>query len=578
MCGIAGIAGFTQPGNVAEQVRRMTRALEHRGPDGEGYFTSGGIALGHRRLAILDLTSAGRQPMTSRDGRFTLVLNGEIFNYLELRDELRGPFRSQTDTEVLLEACAQWGVEEALNRAVGMFALALWDEERGALTLARDRVGEKPLVYYWDGVTFGFASELKALRPLHESRLDPAAVDAYFALGYVPAPFAIFRHTRKLAAGHLLEYRHGRIAEKRWWFPERAMEEVAKTPEQRQHQLRQHVREAVRVRLRSDVPVAVCLSGGVDSSIVAAECAQQGARLEAYTVKLDGDDTDLPWAVQAAQHLGLRHQIIEARSSDAGAQMSETCARYDEPFADSSALPSLTLARALRDRYKVVLTGDGGDEAFAGYSHYEHIAAKQLLKAAAATAGFRDGQGAVGVYVQSKTMFRLGERGRLLNGHAPGDTLSHLLRSDEFLRQASGGALKQALWSDRHLYLANDLTYKSDIALSAYAIEGRAPFLDHRVLEWAQHLDARDLVRGREKKVLLRDAYRGVLPSGILDRPKHGFGAPVGAWLDGPLLKMRRELLPCPLLEKSSQGTLTGHRLWTVLAFARWAQHWGASW
>jgi asparagine synthase (glutamine-hydrolysing) len=269
--------------------------------------------------------------------------------------------------------------------------------------------------------------------------------------------------------------------------------------------------------------------------------------------------------------------VIQAHSVDVAGQMEATWACYDEPFADSSVLPSLALARALKGRYKVVLTGDGGDEAFAGYRHYEHIAAKQFVKAAAASTGLGEGHGRIGVYVQSKTTFRLGDRARLLNGHAPGDTLSHLLSSDGFLSQASGSALKQALWSDRHLYLANDLTYKTDVAFSAYGVEGRAPFLDHRLLEWAQQLEDRDLVRGRQKKVILREAYREDLPDGVLDRPKHGFGAPLEAWLDGALLEARRASLPCPLLDAESQKNLSGQKLWTLLAFARWADHWGAS-
>ncbi len=575
MCGIAGVAGDgTQAG---ELVRGMTRALSHRGPDGEGYFSAPGIHLGHRRLAILDLSANGDQPMTSRDGRYTICFNGEIFNYVELKAELGGEFRTGTDTEVLVEACAQWGVERTLGRSVGMFAFALWDSYRRVLTLARDRVGEKPLVYYWDGVTFAFASELKALVPLHGSKLDGAAVDAYLALGYVPAPFSIFRKTRKLAAGHLLEYHAGTVRERRWWFPEHAPAMPMTRAEKLEH-VRTLVGDAVRLRLRSDVPVAVCLSGGVDSSLIAAECAAQGANLEAYTIELDGDKTDVPFAAEVARHLGLRHEIIEAKSADATEQLRRTAACYDEPFGDSSALPSLTLARALASRYKVVLTGDGGDEAFAGYPHYEHIAAKQFLKAAAATAGLRDGRGTVGVYVQSKTLFRLSDRAKLLEEHAPGDTLSYLLGADQFLRHASGGALKQALWSDRHLYLANDLTYKSDIAMSAYSLEGRAPLLDHRVLEWAQQLEDRDLVRGRQKKVLLRDAYREMLPAGVLDRAKHGFGAPMKQWLEGPLREMRSELLPCSLLEGELQKNVSGQRLWTILAFAQWAAHWRATW
>jgi asparagine synthase (glutamine-hydrolysing) len=586
MCGITGIVG--NPETLAV-VRYMTAAVRHRGPDGEGYAfippppglpRQPGIALGHRRLAVLDLSQAGAQPMRSRDGRFTIALNGEIFNYRELRAELGGPFRSATDTEVLLEACAAWGVEKTLDRANGMFAFALWDESGQELTLARDRTGEKPLVYFWDEArsTFAFASELKALARLHSSLLDPVAVDAYLALGYVPAPLAIFRNCRKLPPGHLLRYRAGHVEIRRWWFPERVIPPSPRSTGV-EEELRELTADAVRLRLCADVPVALSLSGGVDSSVLAAECRAQTDSLDAFTVAFDGDQTDLPHARAVARHLNLRHHVIEIPSQGAAQQLDLAAAHYDEPFADSSALPCLALASALAGSYKVVLNGDGGDEAFAGYRHYEYVAAKQFLKNAAAAAGLVDGEGAVAVYVQSKTTFRLRERARLLAAHASGETFAELLASDGYLQTAPpAGALRRALWSDRHLHLANGLTYKMDIALGAFGMEGRAPFLDHRILEWAQGLEPKDLVRGREKKVLLRRAYREALPASVLARPKHGFGAPVATWLMGPLKETLAETLPCPLLDAASQRNLSGQRLWTLLTFARWAQKWGARW
>ena len=625
MCGIAGIVANNSSDNSAA-VRSMTEAMRHRGPDGEGYafispsasppgslgialeeLAQNGVrretvpdssedasrtlcALGHRRLAIVDLSPAGAQPMRSHCGRFTIALNGEIFNYRELRSDLDGPFRSATDTEVLVEACAAWGLERTLDRANGMFAFALWDQHQQELTLARDRSGEKPLVYFWDGSNFAFASELKALAGWHSSRLDPAAVDAYLALGYVPAPLAIFRNCHKLPPGHLLRLRSGRLEIRRWWFPERIIPTSPRSQGD-EEELRALMADAVRLRLRADVPIALSLSGGVDSSIIAAECAAQGVPLDCFTAVFDGDGIDLPHARRVARHLNLRHHVIEVQSQTAARQLDSAAAHYDEPFADSSALPSLALAGALAGRYKVILNGDGGDEAFAGYRHYEHIAAKQFLKTAAAAAGLIEGSGAMGVYVQSKTTFRRRERARLLAGHAPGSTLEESLSSGGYLRAApAAGALRRALWCDRHLHLANDLTYKMDIALGAFGMEGRAPFLDHRILEWAQGLDAKHLVRGRQKKVLLRQAYRSVLPASVLDRSKHGFGAPIAAWLAGPLREIVREALPCPLLETAaqqnaasqekaaSQKRASSQKLWTLLFFARWAQTWGAKW
>lgn len=563
----------------------MLATQQHRGPDGEGLWTDpdAPITLGHRRLAIVDLSDRAAQPMTSRDGRWTIVFNGEIFNYRELARQLAAPLRTASDTEVLLEACATWGVENAIGRTVGMFAFAIWDSLDRRLTLVRDRVGEKPLVYFSDGHTFAFASELKALAPLADRRLDPEAVDAYLALGYVPAPLAILRHCHKLPPGHLLEFQNGKVATRRWWFPERWTEKTQPAASARSVELRCRLADAVRLRLQADVPLALYLSGGVDSSIVAKECVRAGAHLEAFTVCFDGDDTDLPHAIAVAQKLGLRHEVVRVAASEA-----EPWAYYDEPFADSSCVPSLALAQVLKGRYKAVLTGDGGDEAFGGYRHYEFIGAKQMVKAAAAAVGLADGRDAVGVYVQSKATFRETERGRILLGNPPRAALGHgnaprvalgeRLASDEFLRAAPHTALARAMWSDRHLYLPNDLTYKMDIALGACGMEGRAPFLDHRLLEWAQGLPAGDLVRGSRKKILLRAAYRGQLPDQVLDRPKHGFGAPLDRWLAGPWQEQARQAVTSPLLDLSREKNLSGQRLWTVVAFARWAETWKATW
>lgn len=579
MCGIAGVIGDRR---AAELVRSMIEVQRHRGPDGEGVFIdpSGDVALGHRRLAILDLSDAGAQPMTSKDGRWTIVLNGEIFNYVELRRELGGWFESGTDTEVLLRACGQWGIEKTLPRLIGMFAFAVWDAHERELTLVRDRVGEKPLVYFHHARMLAFASELKALAPFHDRRLDPQAMDAYLALGYIPAPLAIFRGCSKLEPGHLLKFRFTsqgdcRVDVRRWWRPELVASGGPRTTAERLAHLRALVAQAVRLRLRADVPAAIFLSGGVDSSVIAAECAAQGSKLEAFTADFGDGHPDSAHAVRVAGHLGLRHEVLKVEASDAIAGFRQLLWHYDEPFADSSSIPSFALARALAGRYKVVLNGDGGDEAFGGYRYYEHIGAKQALKAVAAAVGLKDG--ATNVYVESKTAFREDDRTLLLNGCSQGNSLSWLLLREGY-RTPSGSALKRAMWSDRHLYLPNDLTYKMDIALAANGIEGRAPFLDHRLLEWTQSLNEPDLVRGREKKVLLRAAYRNALPPEVLDRRKLGFGAPIEKWLAGPLREMARDVTPCALLERGPQQKLQGQKLWTLVAFAQWAREWRATW
>ncbi|HVO99152.1 MAG TPA: asparagine synthase (glutamine-hydrolyzing) [Bryobacteraceae bacterium] len=577
MCGIAGVAGENYGHHRGrELVRGMIEVQRHRGPDSEGTFADSHCTLGHRRLAILDLTVAGAQPMTSTDGRWTIVFNGEIFNYLELREQLGGEFRSGSDTEVLLRACAEWGVEKALERSVGMYAFGLWDARERALTLARDRVGEKPLVYFHRPGMIAFASELKALDPFHERRLDPMAMDAYLALGYVPAPLAIFRHCRKLEPGHLVFYKNGQAELRRWWRPENARREAPRrSREELIEDLRARVADAVRLRLRSDVPVAIFLSGGVDSSIIAAECVRQGSKLEAFTADFGDGHPDLEHATLVARHLGLQQEVLPVDARRSAQDFEKLLWYYDEPFADSSAIPAFALAHELRGRYRVVLNGEGGDETFGGYRHYERITAKQAIKAAAAAMGFADG--ATSVYVESKAAFRQEERNCLLNGNGGGNSLSWLLKREGY-RVPKGSALKKAMWSDRHLYLPNDLTYKIDIALAASGVEGRAPFLDHRLLEWAQSLPERELVAGREKKVLLRDAYRDQLPARVLGRVKQGFGAPIERWLAGPLRELALEATPCPLLEADRQRNLKGQKLWMMVALAQWARRWSATW
>ncbi len=564
-------------------VEEMLLLQRHRGPDGSGVLADGETVIGHSRLAILGLGDAGRQPMTSRDGRWSMVFNGEMFNYLELKGQLQtalsGPFRSGTDTEVLLEAIAAWGVEAALECAAGMFALAAWDHRDRELTLARDRLGEKPLVYFSDGRSLAFASEMKALRGFHAGRLDPAAVDAYLALGYIPAPLSIFRECRKLEPGYLIRAKKGSEPRPvRWWYAERMAELRECVPDSRAA-LSENLREAVGQRLRADVPVALSLSGGVDSSVIAAECLRQGASPEAFTVSFGERSGDVESACCVARHLGLRHRVLEAESALDGQGIEQIWRHYDEPFADSSAVPSLALAKAIAGRYKVILNGDGGDEVFGGYRHYQHIQLKQTLKAAAAAVGLCDGRnaGSVGVYVQSKVTFRARERGRFSHRHATGNSLAELTAAAA-LSAAPTGALEQALWVDRYLPLANGLNYKTDIAYGAYGIEGRAPFLDHRLGRWAQTLAARHLVRGREKKILLRAAYADDLPAGVLSRPKQGFGAPIEQWLCGPLRELAGDVLPCPLLDPQQQRGRSGQQLWTLLMFALWAREWKASW
>jgi asparagine synthase (glutamine-hydrolysing) len=601
MCGILGIVGQDgSPQQRRTHISAMAERLAHRGPDDFGAFLDdrAGVALAHHRLSILDLSSNGRQPMSTDDGRWTITFNGEIYNHCELRQQLssRGfTFASTSDTEVLLKGYEAWG-PQVLDRLIGMFAFGIWDAREQSLFLARDRVGKKPLVYFVDGKKLAFASELKALLALPgcEATLNPDALDAYLALGYVPAPLTIFRRLSKLPPGHWLTWRDGRIDLHRYWQPENTNESAFASNDQHHvEQFQERFRSAVGLRLRADVPVGLFLSGGVDSSVIAAECADLGKSVDALTVVFDHDDTDLPHARAVARHFGLRHEVLQASGANVVRDLEKLHWCYDEPFADSSSLPCYYIARHARGHFKVILTGDGGDEAFAGYPHYEFVAAKQHLKRWAAAFGLRDGNfhDPWSTYFQSKALFRRSRRRELLpSGMTRRSGFTKYLEDEPYLRACRpSSALQLALWADRHVYLPNDLLYKTDIALMSQGIEGRSPFLDHRLLEWTQQLPPKQLVQARSKKRLLRTAYRDRLPQEILQRRKHGFGSPMMAWLCGPLAPVLKEQLPSPLLNAAPQRALLAkfsrkptarlsRQLWTLLTFSIWAKQWGAAW
>jgi asparagine synthase (glutamine-hydrolysing) len=396
--------------------------------------------------------------------------------------------------------------------------------------------------------------------------------------------------------------RDGTLTVRRYWHPERCTVPLDGPRPARIEQFRELFAESVRMRLRSDVPVGLFLSGGVDSSAIAAECCRQHQRLAAVTVTFDGDqsdrdDSDVHFARLVARHCDLDHQVIHTSGENVAEDFPQIIDSFDEPFADTSNVPSFYIARETSSSFKVVLNGDGGDEAFGGYTHYQYVAFKQRLKRLAALAGLCDGGRRDGgnrdcwqLYFQSKSLFRASARCVLSGGRIQaGGGLETLLARDPFLQACRpASALKMAMWADRHIYLSNDLLYKMDIALMSQGIEGRSPFLDHRLLEWAQQLPPRDLVWGRSKKNLLRDAFRRELPAAVLDRAKQGFGAPISRWLKGPLASLVESTLPTPLLAEKPQldavrafaenRSGAAIRLWTLLVFALWARQWRATW
>ena len=573
MCGIAGIFHCSTPKPVdPARVERMSLALAHRGPDGSGVWTDRGVGLGHRRLSIIDLEGSP-QPMHSLDGRAVVVFNGEIYNFRELRRELEAAgarFRTEGDTEVILAAWQRWGVD-CLSRLHGMFAFALYDLGRHELFLARDRLGVKPLFMaeLSDG-SLAFASELKGLlaHPLLRRRADPRAVEDYLAWGYVPDHRSILEGVEKLPAGHYRLLRHDAppAAPVRWWDVSFAQRRKGPTADL-SAELLFHLREAVSSRMVADVPLGAFLSGGVDSSSVVALMAEAD-REPVRTCSIGFDVAALDETVYArgvAERFGTDHRERIVDPDDFG-EIDRLAAMFDEPFADASALPTWRVCQLARETVTVALSGDGADEAFAGYRrqrfHLREEQARALLPGALRGPVF----GALGRVwpkadwapqpLRAKTTFQsLAEDGdsgyaRALAVVAP--ELRAKLYSAEFTRALGGYSAEQPLlalmrgaparsgldraqYADLKFWLPGDILTKTDRTSMAVSLEAREPLLDHRLVEFAAGLPHRQRIRGGQGKWLLKHAMRRYLPEDVLFRPKQGFVTPIAEWLRGPL-------------------------------------------
>ncbi len=622
MCGLAGVRDLRSatPGDeLRRAVASMGGALVHRGPDDHGVFAdpAAGVALAHRRLAIVDLSPTGHQPMTSPSGRFVVVFNGEIYNFRDLRAQLVGrgtSFRGRSDTEVLVAGFEEWGVEETLRRCNGMFALAVWDRQTGVLTLARDRLGEKPLYYGRFGDVVLFGSELSALRrhPAFDGDVDRDALATYLRLGYVPAPRSIHRNVRKLPAGTTLRIGpSGEVGEPRpYWSLAEAARRGADDPwrgdlADAADELEARLAAAVDQRLFADVPVGAFLSGGVDSStVVALAQARGGAPVRTFTIGFEEDGfNEAAHARAVARHLGTAHTELVVTAADALALVPRLPQLWDEPFADASQIPTHLVSALARRSVTVALSGDGGDELFGGYSRYQWTRTAwatarrvpRVLRRAGSPLGERLGCVAGAA--------KVGRAARLLDVDGPLDLYGRLVshwpddrvlvdgRADDVFGAA--GATVRGLPLTRRLqvvdgltYLPDDILVKVDRASMAVGLECRVPLLDHALVEWALRLpEALTVGDGRGKRVLREVLHRHV-PRDLVDRPKQGFGVPIGAWLRGPLRPWAEDLLapdrlrhegyldPAPvraLWRRHLDGTVdASFRLWDVLQFQAW--------
>jgi asparagine synthase (glutamine-hydrolysing) len=610
MCGIAGFLDLDarrSVGDATEITRRMTTAIAHRGPDGDGVWVdaASGVALGHRRLAIIDLSPTGAQPMASASGRYTVVFNGEIYNFQSLREELLAighRFRGTSDTEVMLALIETHGLAEALRRMNGMFAFALWDARDRTLHLARDRMGEKPLYWAWmrGNRLLVFGSELKALRahPDFTAPVDRAALVQYMRHAWVPGPRSILDGVSKLPAGTFVSIPStGSLSGPTPYFSLREIAESAPDAgANASEQLETTLRAAVRRQMVADVPLGAFLSGGIDSSLVVALMQSQSTRpIRTYTIGFHERGFDeATFAARVACHLGTDHTEVYLSPADALPLVPELPQVYDEPFADSSQLPTILLSRMTRQHVTVALTGDAGDEMFAGYERYRLLRQAAHLYAVPGRKLTADAGHAVAAAISDRLpphgrarqavewvrrrldFARAGSlddfyRTYMSTWHSPEQLVlgarepaSLLPLSPDVLRGRS--PTERAMYADAMLYLPDDVLVKVDRAAMSTALETRVPFLDREVVALAWRLPLSVKVDGSKGKMIVRDILARYVPREIFERPKTGFTVPMGAWLRGPLRDWAESLLSERRLR--SEGYLE-----PSLVRSRWEEH-----
>lgn len=658
MCGVVGIwmpAGMPSGSeSLLEVVRRMTSAIAHRGPDGEGMWSDvgAGLYLGHRRLAILDLTAAGRQPMVATSGRYVIVVNGEIYNFRALRSELAAAgsvFRGNGDTEVALAAIERWGVRPAVERFIGMFAIGLWDKEARELWLVRDRLGKKPLYFKHDGAGVAFGSELRALGEALGSAaaVDRQAVAQFLRYGFVPGARSILTNVAKLRPGTVARFRLDaagtvEMDEQSYWsvrrvYAEKRAEPRAESLDAAAEKLGSLLTDAVRLRLESDVPLGAFLSGGIDSTTVVALMQRlTSRRVRTFTVGFQESEFDEASSARAvANYLGTEHTEVYVDEKELIALIPEMPKTYDEPFADSSQLPTLLVSQMARRHVTVALSGDGGDEVFGGYRRYQRFAqiwrwmrmASPRVRMTLAAVFDRAASGPVFQVLRLADRFALGDPGsvtlrqqfaklaallRLSGMDAVYERqLAHWYEPRELVPDAQppwcdvallapgldaslDECFERMMETDLCNYLPDDILVKVDRATMRVGLEARAPLLDHRIVEFAAGLPVAVRVTSKQGKRVLRELASQLVPSALIDRPKQGFGVPLAAWLRGPLREWAGDTLNAESLRRTGlvragpiarcwNEHLRGEsdwsaQLWDVLMLEAWHKEYLGQW
>lgn len=657
MCGIAGFLTLNQVilASASSVINSMTEVISHRGPNdsGEWIDVESGVALGHRRLSILDLSSAGHQPMVSSDTRFVIAFNGEIYNHLDLRNELEKLFlrpptsssmspiswRGHSDSETLLMAFEVWGIEETLKKVVGMFAIALWDRRKQILTLARDRMGEKPLYYGYQGNSFLFGSELKCFKKNADfaGEIDREALSLYLRYGYIPAPHSIYKGIHKLLPGSFLQLGVNWVSNSRELIPQSywKMAEVAlrgvHNPFEGSDQdavatLEGQLESSIKLQMTSDVPLGAFLSGGIDSSTIVSLMQKQSMRpIKTFTVGFDDDEfNEAQYAKLVAKHLGTDHTELYVSSGDAIETIPLLGEIYDEPFGDSSQIPTFLVSKLASKHVTVSLSGDGGDELFCGYNRYQFTSAwnkisripypvrksaghfLQLLLPAIRGGNFSH----LNKFKKlpnniNEKLFKLSSSLKVVreNNDLYQSLVSVTNEPEKIMRDSSklnsdyfsvlsppfiGDLRHQMMLKDLETYLPDDILVKVDRASMANSLETRVPFLDHRLIELAWQIPMHLKVRDGVSKWILRQVLNQYVPNAMVDRPKSGFAIPLGSWLRGPLrewaeshlserLLNRQGYFEAKFVRKIWELHLRGfgnHQalIWNILMFQVWLQ------
>ena len=626
MCGIVGMWSARGLGDKAAIERRlgdMVAMIQHRGPDGTGVWTDGTVGMGHARLSVIDLSASASQPMSDRAGDIHITFNGEIYNFRALRDQLSGyghQFRTQSDTEVIIEGYRRWG-DDVIDHLRGMFAFALWDQPRGRLLLARDRLGKKPLYYAWNEGTLYFASEIKGILAGSGMARQPdlQAIDHYLTYQYVPAPFTAFQGIRKLRPAHRMVVSGAEDAKiEPYWSLDRPDQVQPRPVQDLQEEIVARFDEAVRLRLVSDVPVGAFLSGGIDSASIVASMARAGrGTVKTFTIGFDEPayDERAP-ARLVAERYGTEHHEEVVRP-DVISILSKLVWHYGEPFADSSALPTYCVSELTRAHVKVALNGDGGDEAFLGYPRYAGARLGAWLDVIPLPVREILGRVGRGLPFETSTARPLRYLKRFLSEADVSDARRYAkwiqffadtdkqnLYGDAMPSRADGSSLDliepwfagtapaaaRAAYTDINSYLPDDLLVKVDVATMAHGLEGRSPFLDHEFLAFAASIPASLKMKGLRTKSLLKSAMASRLPRELLSRPKMGFGIPLDRWLREELRDMiydvlmsetarcrglfRPDAVRAILDDHMAKRRNHQYRIWALLFLELWFREW----